>query len=42
MHLLLEKRADCHSNNLLTINEVAIIILDEYNRVSFYNIVLAY
>lgn len=42
MRLHLEKKADYHCNNLFTADEVAIIILDKYNRANFCNIILAY
>lgn len=42
MKILLELGADRRSSNLPTINEVAIIIPDEYNQGRFCNIVLGY
>lgn len=41
MCLFLEEEADHYCNNLLTADEAAIIILDEYDRASFCDIVLA-
>ena len=41
MRLILEAGANCRYKNLLTSNEVAIIILDKYGNTSFRNIVLA-
>lgn len=42
MKLLLELGADRHHSNLPTIDEVAIVIPDEYNQGELRDIVLAY
>ena len=42
MKLLLELGVDRRCSNLLTIDEVAIILPDEYKQCRFYDIVLAY
>ena len=42
MHLFLEEEADCWRNNLSTIDKIAIIIPNKYNRASFQNIILIY
>lgn len=42
MKLLLGLKADWRQNNLYTIEEVVIIILDKYNQDGFRNIILAY
>lgn len=41
MRLLLKERVDCRRNNLSTADEIPIIIPHEYNRTSFFDIVLA-
>ena len=41
MQLILEAGADCRRENLLTSDEVAVIIPDEYGNASFRDIVLA-
>ena len=39
MRLILETSINCRRRNLLISNEVAVIILDEYNDAGFYNII---
>ena len=40
MRLILEANANRRRKNLLTSNEVAVIILDEYSNTTFHDIVL--
>lgn len=42
MNLLLKKRADCCCNNLFIIDEIAIMILDKYDRPNFCDIIFVY
>lgn len=42
MKLFLKLEIDCWQNNLPTIKEIAIIILNKYNQNRFYNIILVY
>lgn len=42
MKFFLKKKVDYCHNNLLTINKVAIIIPDKYDKASFQDIILAH
>ena len=40
MHLTMKTEFDKHHINLPTVNEIAVILSDEYNQICFYNIVI--
>ena len=40
MHLIIKAESDEHHTNLPTVNEMAVILSDEYNQFCFYDIVI--